>query len=218
MNQKTYKQVVLAVMDGFGISLEEKANAVALAQKPVLDSLDQNYPFTALQASGIAVGLPWGEAGNSEVGHLTMGAGRVIYHSLPRIINAIHDGSFFKNEAFLKAAEHVKTHTSTLHLIGLLSSGSVHAYVDHLYALLDFAEMQKLPSVMIHPFMDGRDSPPDEGAKMLGLLKDRLDKKYPFAKIASVVGRSFAMDRDGHWDRTARAYDLFVKGIGTPCK
>src|SRR3989338_8664216 len=167
MQKTTYKPVVLVVMDGFGVSAEERANAVALAKKPTLDSFDAYYPFTTLQASCIAVGLPWGETGNSEVGHLTIGAGRVIYHHLPRIINAIHDGSFYQNEAFLKAIEHVKARNSKLHIIGLCSNGSVHSYREHLFALLEMFEKKGAEKVFVHAFTDGRDSPPQSGAQFL---------------------------------------------------
>ena len=214
MNQKTYKPVVLAVMDGFGISLEEKANAVALAQKPTLDSLDQNYPFTALQASGIAVGLPWGEAGNSEVGHLTMGSGRIIFHHLPRVISSIRDGTFYENEAFLKAAAHVKERGSKLHLLGLVSSGSVHSYIDHLYALMRFAEQQKIPRVFLHMITDGKDALPKEGQKFLDHMAERMAKEFPHITLADIVGRYYAMDRDEQWERVQKAYDLYTEGKG----
>ena len=134
-----YKPVVLIVLDGVGVNTVDPETPFSLAHIPTWREMEQLYPFTTLRASGVAVGLPWGEEGNSEVGHLTMGAGRVIYHHLPRIITAVHDGSFFENPAFKKAAEHVRAANSTLHLMGLFSTGSVHAYIDHLYALLDFA-------------------------------------------------------------------------------
>ncbi len=214
MQKKTYKPVVLVVMDGFGISQEERANAVALAKKPTLDSFDAYYPFTTLQASGIAVGLPWGETGNSEVGHLTMGAGRVIYHHLPRIINAIHDGSFYKNEAFLKAIEHVKAHNSKLHIIGLVSSGSVHSHVDHLYALLRLVETEGVSRSFLHIITDGKDAIQKEGGKFMGHLSERMTKESPSVSIASVIGRFYAMDRDLQWGRTKKAYELYTKGAG----
>ena len=181
---------------------------------PALNTLEKFFPFTTLQASGIAVGLPWGEEGNSEVGHLTMGAGKVLYHHLPRIIVSIQDGSFFENEALLKAAAHIEKFSSAFHIIGLFSSGSVHAYVDHLYALLEFAKRQNLSKVYLHLFTDGRDAPPKEAGTFLEELKLRLLKNYPFATIASVIGRDLAMDRDGHWDKIERAYNLFAKGEG----
>ncbi|MBI3627578.1 MAG: 2,3-bisphosphoglycerate-independent phosphoglycerate mutase [Candidatus Sungbacteria bacterium] len=213
---KAYKPVVLIVMDGFGVSLEEKGNPVALAKKPTLDLFDANFPMTTLQASGVAVGLPWGEAGNSEVGHLTMGTGRINYHHLPRIIYSIRDGSFFENPAFLHAAEHVKKNNSKLHIIGLVSSGSVHSYIDHLYALLKFVELQGLAQAFLHVITDGKDSPPQEGVKFLAQLEERMIKEFPQTKIASVVGRFFAMDRDEKWDRIEKAYQLWTEAKGSP--
>ncbi|MBI2097084.1 MAG: 2,3-bisphosphoglycerate-independent phosphoglycerate mutase [Candidatus Sungbacteria bacterium] len=214
MKLRTYKPVALVVMDGFGVSLEEKANAVALAKKPTLDTLDTYYPFTTLQASGIAVGLPWGERGNSEVGHLTMGAGRVIYHSLPRITNDIQDGGFYRNEAFLKAIEHSKINNSKLHLIGLASSGSVHAYIEHLYALLRLLETHQVPRVYLHIVTDGKDAIPKEGEKFMAHLGERMAKEFPHVAIGSVIGRFFAMDRDEQWERTKKAYQLYAEGLG----
>lgn len=209
---KIYKPVVLAVLDGFGVSLEEKGNAVLLAKTPTLDMFDAMYPFTTLQASGVAVGLPWGEAGNSEVGHLTMGTGRVIYHHLPRIIYSIHDGSFFKNEAFAQAAEHVKKQNSKLHIMGLASSGSVHSYVDHLYALLKFVEDSAIPQAFLHIITDGKDAPPKEGEKFLPQLEERMAKEAPHTRIASIAGRFYVMDRDEKWERIQKAYELYTDG------
>jgi len=212
-----YKPVVLVVLDGVGARPSgSEGHPFAEAKLPTLHEFEQWYPFTMLSASGIAVGLPWGEEGNSEVGHLTMGAGRVIYNHLPRIITAIKDNSFFENEAFKKAAAHVKKNGSALHLMGLLSSGSVHAYMDHAYALLEFARREKLPRVFIHPFTDGRDAPPNEGAADVAELSKRLSDEFPGYAIGTVMGRFFAMDRDGQWDRTARAYTTLVEGEGEP--
>ena len=212
----SYKPVVLAVLDGFGVATKVPESTWHYAKRPNFERLEKLYPFTALQASGSAVGLPWGEEGNSEVGHLTIGSGRVIYTHLPRIVMSIQDGSFFENKAFLKAAEHVKKNNSRLHLLGLFSSGSVHAYVDHVYALLDFARKQNLNELYLHLFTDGRDAPPQESAKFLKLFETRLAQDYPWARIASVIGRHFAMDRDGHWDSIEKAYNLFVSGKGAP--
>lgn len=206
--------LLLIILDGFGISLEKEGNPVAEAKTPVMQSIERNFPFTTLQASGVAVGLPWGEAGNSEVGHLTMGSGRVIYHHLPRIIYSIYDGSFFKNESFVKVAEHIVSNQSALHLAGLVSSGSVHSYIDHLYALLDFAKRQKIPRVYLHIFMDGKDAPPKEGDKFLELFQERMKKNWPDVRIASVVGRFYAMDRDEKWERTRKTYELMTEGVG----
>ena len=211
---KPYKPVVLVVLDGLGINTEQRENPYALAKKPTFEELEQWYPFAALQASALAVGLPWGEPGNSEVGHLTMGAGRIVYQHLPRIVTAIQNGSFFTNPAFQKAAAHVKTRKSALHLMGLFSSGSVHAYVDHLYALLEFAKRENLPRVFLHLFTDGRDAPKKEAGVFLPQLKERLEKKYPNATIASLMGRAFAMDRDERWEHIQKAYACLVDACG----
>ena len=206
--------LVLVILDGFGVSLDTLGNPVAEAKKPVWEDLERNFPFTTLQASGVAVGLPWGEAGNSEVGHLTMGAGRVLHHHLPRIIHAIRDGSFFQNPALLQAARHVRRHHSRLHIAGLVSSGSVHSYLDHLSALAEFAVREALPDVRLHVFTDGKDAPPREAASFLASLAARLRREAPAVKLATVVGRFFAMDRDEKWDRVQRTYELLTGGKG----
>lgn len=211
---KVYKPVVLVVLDGLGINTEQRENPYALAKKPTFEELEQWYPFAALQASGLAVGLPWGEPGNSEVGHLTMGAGRIVYQHLPRIVTAIQDGSFFTNVAFKKAVAHVKQRESALHLVGLFSSGSVHAYVDHLYALLEFAKREHIPRVFLHLFTDGRDAPKKEAETFLPQLYERLEKKYPNAKIVSLMGRAFAMDRDERWEQIQRVYACLAEAEG----
>lgn len=208
------KPLVLVILDGFGISAENEGNPVAQAKTPTLNEIERFFPWTTLQASGVAVGLPWGVAGNSEVGHLTMGAGRVIYHHLPRIINAIHDGSFFKNETLLKAAEHVKKNNSRLHIAGLISSGSVHSYIDHLYALLDWTKKEELPAIYLHVFTDGKDAPPTAGAKFIAELGERLRKEWPQVRFGSVVGRFYALDRDEKWGRVEVAYKLLTEGRG----
>lgn len=181
---------------------------------PTFHELEKFFPFTTLQASGTATGLPWGEEGNSEVGHLTIGAGRPIFHHLPRIIMSIHDKSFFSNQALLDAANFAKTNNGKFHIMGLASSGSVHAYVDHLYALLEFATEQKLEKVYLHLFTDGRDAPTKEGAKFITQLEERLKSQYPATKIASIMGRDFAMDRDGHWDRIEKTYKCLTDKSG----
>ncbi|TSC77525.1 MAG: 2,3-bisphosphoglycerate-independent phosphoglycerate mutase [Parcubacteria group bacterium Gr01-1014_33] len=209
-----FKPLVLIILDGFGISLEARDNPVLQAKKPVMDEFDRMFPFTALQASGPAVGLPWGEAGNSEVGHLTIGSGRIIYHHLPRIISSIRDGSFYQNPAFLKARDHVRAHNSRLHIAGLLSSGSVHSYIDHLFPLLEFAKRENIAPVFVHAFTDGKDAPPENGARFLESLCSRMASDWPTAKIASVIGRFYAMDRDEKWDRIHTAYALMIQGKG----
>ena len=189
MSASVPKPIVLIILDGYGIGPQGRSNAITTAKKPALDLVEKTYPFTTLQTSGVAVGLPWGEAGNSEVGHLTIGAGRALYHHLPRIIFSIHDGSFFKNEAFLKAAEHVKQNNSRLHILGLTSSGSVHSYIDHLYAILEFAARENLPQVFLHIITDGKDAPPQEGEKFIAALGERIKKLYQPTTIVSLIGR-----------------------------
>lgn len=209
-----YKPIVLVILDGYGRGPENAANAIFKAKKPNIDFIEKNFEMTNLQASGIAVGLPWGEEGNSEVGHLNLGSGRIVYQYLPRIIFAIRDGSFFKNPELLSAAERVKKNNSALHIIGLIGQGNVHSYIDHLYALLDFAKSEKLPRVFIHAFTDGRDSPLQDALTFYEKIKNKLDKDYPFAKIVDIIGRHFAMDRDNNWDRTEKAYRLLTESRG----
>ena len=208
------KPLLLIILDGFGVSTETEGNPVVQARTPMLDELDQFFPFTTLQASGPAVGLPWGKAGNSEVGHLTIGSGRVIYHYLPRIQSAIDDGSFFKNQALLDALAHAHTHASRLHIAGLISSGSVHSFINHLYALFDLAKKENIGEVILHAFTDGKDAPPQEGAVFLRTLEERMQKEWPNARIGSLMGRFFAMDRDEQWDRIEAAYTLLTEGKG----
>ena len=208
------KPLVMVILDGFGVSLEIAGNPVAEAKKPALDGFLRDFPFTTLQASGVAVGLPWGVAGNSEVGHLTIGAGRVLHHHLPRIIHAINDGSFFDNPALAAAAQHVKKNNSRLHIAGLVSSGSVHSYAEHLESLVAWAARAQLAEVYIHVFSDGKDAPPRGGASFLQGLEKRLRALHPQAQYASVIGRFFAMDRDEKWDRIEKAYALLTQGKG----
>ena len=212
--QKKYKPVVLVVLDGFGVNIDAPESTWRFAQMPTLRSLEQHFPFVTLQASGIAVGLPWGQEGNSEVGHLTLGAGRALYHHLPRIISSIDDKSFFQNPAFVDAAAHAIKNNGAFHIMGLFSSGSVHAYADHLYALLDFTQTAKLQHVYLHLFSDGKDSPPKEAGLFFQHLEDRLAEKYPFVQIASIMGRFFSLDRDENWDRVEHAYRCMTEGKG----
>lgn len=207
------KPVFLIILDGWGENPNLEGNAIAQAVTPTIDNLSRHYPETLLQASGISVGLPWGEMGNSEVGHLTLGAGRVIYQSLPRITLAIQDGSFFKNEGFLTAAENVKKNKSALHIMGLASNGGVHSSLEHLYALLEFSKNNNLEKVYLHLFTDGRDAPPQSGFKVVGDIAERL-KDYPEVRIASLSGRYFAMDRNDNWNRTEKVYNLLTEGTG----
>ncbi|MEK7502946.1 MAG: 2,3-bisphosphoglycerate-independent phosphoglycerate mutase [Patescibacteria group bacterium] len=209
---KRYKPVVLCVLDGVGVNPKNPQSTWKYANTPTFKNLEKFFPFTTLQASGLAVGLPWGEEGNSEVGHLTMGAGKILLHHLPRIISSIRIGSFFKNPAFLDASNFAKQNNGSLHILGLFSSGSVHAYAEHLYALLDFCKNEGLASVYLHLFTDGRDSPKDEAVSYLKKLDENLAKNYSFAKIASVMGRDFAMDRDKNWDKIEKAKKCVLDG------
>ncbi len=205
-----FKPVVLVVLDGFGVNTLPGESPVQMAKKPTLDEFSKFYPITALQASGLAVGLPWGEEGNSEVGHLTIGSGRVLYHHLPRIIVSIQDGTFFENSALLDAIAQVKANKSTLHLMGLASSGSVHSYIEHMWALLDFAKRENVETVALHIFGDGRDSPAMELKTFLPQIEERLVAQYPNTKIASFMGRHFSMDREEQWQLTEAAYSCLT--------
>lgn len=209
-----YKPVVLVILDGYGRGPENAANAIFKAKKPNIDLIEKNYPMTNLQASGIAAGLPWGEEGNSEVGHLNLGSGRIVYQYLPRITLTVRDGSFFKNPELLNAAKHVKENNSSFHIIGLISQGNVHSYIDHLYALLDFAKNENIGNVFIHAFTDGRDAPPQDSLNFYEKVKNKLGRDYPFAKIVDIIGRRFAMDRDNSWDKTEKAYRLLTESQG----
>jgi len=203
------KPVLLMILDGFGVAPASGGNAISLAQKPFFDKLVNNYFSTTLQASGLAVGLPWGEAGNSEVGHLNLGAGKIIYQTLPRINKEIGDRTFFSNKKFLAAIDHAKKNQSKLHLMGLVSSGGVHSSLEHLFALLDLCQKNKFKNVFIHAFLDGRDAPLDSGQKFIQDLEKKI-KEIGFGKIASLAGRYYAMDRDNHWERTEKSYQVMI--------
>lgn len=209
-----YKPLVLIILDGFGVNPKIVESPWKLANHKSFEEIEKFYQFFTLQASGIVVGLPYKEEGNSEVGHLTIGSGRIVYTHLARIGAAIRDNSFFQNEALKKAANKVKIASKAMHFIGLFSTGSVHASKEHLYALLEFAKLENISSVFIHLFTDGRDAPQYESEKSLVELEDKLKNDYPFAKIASVIGRDFAMDRDGHWDKIEKTYRLLAEGQG----
>lgn len=205
--------VVLIIMDGWGCAPPSPANAVSLADTPVIDSLSARYPHTTLECSGTRVGLPAGQMGNSEVGHLNIGAGRVVYQDLVRISLAIQDGSFFRNPAILKAIDHVKKNGSKLHLLGLLGPGGVHSHVDHLYALLSLAAQHHLPRVEVHAILDGRDTLPSSGLGFINELEERI-RALGTGRIATVSGRYYTMDRDRRWDRVEKAYRMLVYGEG----
>jgi len=205
--------VVLIIMDGWGCAPPGPGNAVALANTPAFDSLWASYPHTLVEGSGLRVGLPAGQMGNSEVGHLNIGAGRVVYQDLVRISLAVQDGSFFHNPAFLQAIQHVQQRGSKLHLLGLLGPGGVHSHVDHLYALLELAAQHHLPRVEVHAILDGRDTLPTSGLSYLRDLEHRL-KALGTGRVATVSGRYYTMDRDRRWDRVERAYRCLVYGEG----
>ena len=207
------KPVVLMVLDGYGLSDKTEGNAIALANTPVMDKLMKECPFVQGAASGLAVGLPDGQMGNSEVGHMNIGAGRIIYQDLTRITKAINDGEFFKNEVLLQAMDNCKKNDSALHLWGLLSDGGVHSHIEHLYGLLEMAKKNGLQKVYVHAFLDGRDTPPASGKSYIEQLQNKMDE-IGVGKIASLSGRYYAMDRDNNWERVEKAYDALTAGEG----
>ena len=205
------KPVVLLILDGWGIAPPSDGNAISQAATPRIKQLISTYPTFALQAASEEVGLSFGEMGNSEVGHLNLGAGRVIYQNLPRINRSISEGSFFKNDVLLKAITHTKKHKSKLHFIGLTSPGGVHAHIDHLYALLELAHKQKCKDVYVHAFLDGRDTIYNVGVKFITELQAKM-KDLKTGKLATLSGRYYAMDRDNHWERIEQAWQAMVNG------
>jgi len=207
------KTTVLMILDGYGLNSKVEGNAVAEAKTPVMDKLMKEYPFVRGNASGMAVGLPEGQMGNSEVGHLNMGAGRIVYQELTRITKEIKDGTFFENPALLKAVENCKKNDSAIHFFGLLSDGGVHSHNTHLYGLLELAKRNGLSKVYVHAFLDGRDTPPASGKDYAEQLNEKM-KEIGVGEIASVMGRYYAMDRDNNYDRVKLAYDALTKGEG----
>ena len=207
------KPIVLTIMDGFGFNDNLEVNAIHAAKTPCLDDIFATCPTTQIGASGMDVGLPDGQMGNSEVGHTNIGAGRVVYQELTRITKAVKEGTFFENEAFLKAVENCKKNDSALHLMGLLSDGGVHSHFDHLVALVELAKRQGLNRVYIHALLDGRDVPPASGADFIDALNKVLEE-IGVGKIATVMGRFYGMDRDNRWDRVGAAYAALVYGEG----
>ena len=207
------KPYVLLIMDGFGLNDNPKANAVAQANTPVLDGLVKQYPFVKGAASGLAVGLPDGQMGNSEVGHMNMGAGRIVYQELTRITKSIEDGDFFKNEELLQAFDNAKKNGKKVHLWGLLSDGGVHSHNTHLYALLEMAKREGVKDVYVHCFLDGRDTSPTAGKEYIKELEDKM-KEIGVGQIATISGRYYAMDRDNRWDRIEKAYRALTLGEG----
>ena len=207
------KPTVLMILDGYGLNDKHEGNAIYEAKTPVMDKLMAEYPFVKGNASGLAVGLPDGQMGNSEVGHLNMGAGRVVYQELTRITKAIQDGDFFKNEALLAAMKNAKENNSAVHFMGLLSDGGVHSHNTHLYGLLEMAKREGVEKVYVHCFLDGRDTPPASGKEFVEALEAEM-KKIGVGEIATVSGRYYAMDRDNRWDRVELAYNALTTGEG----
>lgn len=207
------KPTVLMILDGYGLNDNKEANAAAIAKTPVLDRLMTEYPFVKGNASGMAVGLPDGQMGNSEVGHTNMGAGRIVYQELTRITKEIQDGDFFQNKELLHAINNCKEKDSALHLYGLLSTGGVHSHNTHLYGLLELAKREGLKKVYVHAFLDGRDTAPTSGEGFLKELDEKM-KEIGVGEIATVMGRYYVMDRDNRWDRVEKAYAAMVYGEG----
>lgn len=207
------RPLVLAILDGYGIAPDSEGNAVTQAATPTFDLLTTRYPVMTLQASGETVGLSWGEMGNSEVGHLTIGAGRVYYQTLPRINRAIADGSFANNSAFAAAIAHVKQTGGTLHLLGIVSAGKVHGYDEHCVALLKLAKAQQVARVAVHAILDGRDTLYNSGIDFVTKLESTM-AELGVGELASLTGRYFAMDRDNRWDRVEKAYSVIALGTG----
>ena len=211
------KQYILMILDGVGLNDNETGNALKLADTPNLDRLIARYPNTYLKTSGLSVGLPEGQMGNSEVGHTTIGSGRVIYQDLTMITEKIKSGEFFKNKILLDAIEHVKRNDSKLHIFGLLSDGGVHSHIEHIYALLELAKREGIDEVYIHAFMDGRDTPPTSGVDYIRALENKC-KELEVGKLSTIIGRFYAMDRDKRWDRVETAYNAMTLGEGKHSK
>ncbi len=205
------KPIVLAILDGFGYRKEKEGNAIALANTPNIDSIIRNFPHSLLDASGTYVGLPDGQMGNSEVGHLNIGAGRIVYQPLALINKKIEDKTFYSNAKFLNVIDHVKKNGSSIHLIGLLSDGGVHSHINHLFALLKLCKIKEVSSVYIHIITDGRDTLPSEAKKYISLLNSKIEE-LNVGVIASISGRYYAMDRDNRWERIQKYYDTIISG------
>ncbi len=210
---KRPKPLALIILDGFGINENAEGNAVNAAHKPYLDSLFAEYPHAILHASGEEVGLPEGQMGNSEVGHLNLGAGRIVYQDFTKISKAVKNGELLSNQEMKKSVQHVKDNNSALHLLGLLSNGGVHSHIKHLFGLLEMAKKAELKEVYVHAILDGRDTPPKSG---IGFIKELEEKmaELGLGKIATVSGRYYTMDRDNRWERTEKAYQALVVGKG----
>ncbi|MBO5849881.1 MAG: 2,3-bisphosphoglycerate-independent phosphoglycerate mutase, partial [Paludibacteraceae bacterium] len=208
------KKVLLMILDGWGLGNGSSADVIKQVPTPYWDKLIANYPHSQLQASGENVGLPDGQMGNSEVGHLNIGAGRVVYQDLVKINIACRDNSIYQNTEIVRAFEYAKANNVQMHFMGLTSDGGVHSSLDHLFKLTEIAQHYELPNVFVHCFMDGRDTDPKSGKGFIEALENQLSKTT--GKIASIIGRYYAMDRDKRWERVKEAYDLLVEGKGTP--
>ena len=207
------KMVALIILDGYGNNPKHEGNAIFAAKKPNLDKYFKEYPNTVIRTSGLDVGLPKGQMGNSEVGHTNIGAGRIVYQELTRITKSVEDGDFFSKKEFMDAIENCKKNNTSLHLFGLLSDGGVHSHISHLYALVELAKKNNLKNVFVHCFFDGRDVPPDSAKNYVVQLEEKL-KEIGVGRIASIMGRYYAMDRDNRWERVKLAYDAMVLGAG----
>ncbi|HEY5823411.1 MAG TPA: 2,3-bisphosphoglycerate-independent phosphoglycerate mutase, partial [Cyclobacteriaceae bacterium] len=206
------KKVLLMILDGWGLGTNPKVSAIASSKTPYINSLYEKYPHSKLEASGLAVGLPLGQMGNSEVGHMNIGAGRVVYQDLVKVNKAVEEKELDNNPVLVDALKYAKANNKAVHFMGLLSDGGVHSHIDHLKGLCTIANNNGLKNVFIHAFTDGRDTDPKGGAAYLQDLQNHLNKTT--GKVASVIGRYFAMDRDKRWERVKLAYDLMVKGVG----
>ncbi len=213
MRTELKSRACLIILDGYGIAPPTAGNAIAQAKKPNLDALFERFPHSQLQASGMDVGLPAGQMGNSEVGHTNIGAGRVVFQILPKISKAIVDGNFFENPVYLKAIHDARENGRALHVLGLLSDGGVHSHLTHIFAMLDMAKREGLEHVYVHCFLDGRDVPPTSGAGFVRQLQKKCEE-IGNARIATVQGRFWGMDRDKRWDRVEAGYDAIVSGMG----
>lgn len=209
------KPYLLMILDGWGLAPPSDTNAISIAKTPNMDAFIKNYPHGQLNASGLFVGLPEGQMGNSEVGHLNIGSGRVVYQELTKINKAIFEKSFFLNEELNRAIDHAKNQGTSLHLMGLLSDGGVHSHIHHLFAILELCKEKGLDKVYVHAFLDGRDVSPTSGKDFLVELQEKM-KELGVGEIATVMGRYYAMDRDNRWERVEHAYNAITKGVGLP--
>ena len=207
------KKVILTILDGYGLSDKVEGNAVKLANTPTLDKIFRDYPHTKIKASGLDVGLPDGQMGNSEVGHTNIGAGRIVYQDLTKINKEIEDKTFYKKEELVKTINYAKKNNQKLHLLGLLSDGGVHSHINHLFAILDLCKILEFNNVYVHAILDGRDTSPTSGITYLEKLEEKLES-LNFPSVATIIGRYYAMDRDSRYERIEKTYRLFTLGEG----